>query len=323
MHRISGSATCRKRCNSNDDQRPRKKQCFRQNDVITQLFDEVQNERQAMTEEIEDLRRKNSKQASRIRFLEHKLSQSVPNKVHDSLQKADFYASELESSYEAQIQGSEWLYDNIIEWLWQRNHSVKCRNLELHLHLIAKHNQLNATLQQVDKLVHGLQEECNELKLRMQIQDHESEERLQKEIKLRQCRYKELHDSYEAERQALLDKAESLMTELEYNDYKHTLDLEEAKKKFEEKAKQQFSFQTLSRLNKPQLREIQRQTIETQKHLQELLNQDSICSICADREMNTAMNPCGHQFCLVCSLRVSRCPICKEDIRGRISLMRS
>lgn len=43
-----------------------------------------------------------------------------------------------------------------------------------------------------------------------------------------------------------------------------------------------------------------------------------VCTICEDREINTAIDPCGHTMCLVCATEVrsrnNKCPVCRRHI---------
>lgn len=59
-------------------------------------------------------------------------------------------------------------------------------------------------------------------------------------------------------------------------------------------------------------------------HMQDSLSKqaklnDLTCFICFDRAKNTVLMPCAHTVCSICSVRLEQCPICREDIRDKVT----
>ena len=44
------------------------------------------------------------------------------------------------------------------------------------------------------------------------------------------------------------------------------------------------------------------------------VEEDDLCKICYDREMNCALTPCGHMVCFECSKRIKACPVCRRRV---------
>lgn len=45
---------------------------------------------------------------------------------------------------------------------------------------------------------------------------------------------------------------------------------------------------------------------------------ENVCSICVSNVASIMLYPCGHKFCPLCVLRVSKCPPCRTDISGTL-----
>lgn len=43
-----------------------------------------------------------------------------------------------------------------------------------------------------------------------------------------------------------------------------------------------------------------------------------VCPLCCERPKNTALVPCGHQYCGECAGRLDRCPACRAAIVQRL-----
>lgn len=44
------------------------------------------------------------------------------------------------------------------------------------------------------------------------------------------------------------------------------------------------------------------------------------CNICFERDVNIALNPCGHTYCEECSTKINKCSICRQEIIGKIKI---
>jgi len=64
-------------------------------------------------------------------------------------------------------------------------------------------------------------------------------------------------------------------------------------------------------------------SFEEMKHTEDEVDEERLCKICYEREMNCALLPCGHMTCLQCSQRIKRCPHCRDIIKKVQKLFRS
>jgi len=63
--------------------------------------------------------------------------------------------------------------------------------------------------------------------------------------------------------------------------------------------------------------ETQTLTNETQilKDQLQQLQEQKLCKICMDAEINTVFLPCGHMVaCLTCTKDIKQCPVCRQEI---------
>jgi N-acetylneuraminic acid mutarotase len=59
--------------------------------------------------------------------------------------------------------------------------------------------------------------------------------------------------------------------------------------------------------------------VEELQRAKAMLEEQKICSICADREIRVVLIPCGHRcLCRECSTVLTKCPICRKPVSDRI-----
>lgn len=59
--------------------------------------------------------------------------------------------------------------------------------------------------------------------------------------------------------------------------------------------------------------------VEELQRAKAMLEEQKICSICADREIRVVLIPCGHRcLCRECSTVLNKCPICRKAVSDRI-----
>jgi len=101
--------------------------------------------------------------------------------------------------------------------------------------------------------------------------------------------------------------------ELQVRDHEHQNKIEEMQNHYETKIKSMYTYASLAKLDRAKI-------ISIRKTLNELIDRHSTCGVCFDRERDTALTPCGHQFCHNCAASCNRCPICRGHITQRLKL---
>lgn len=80
----------------------------------------------------------------------------------------------------------------------------------------------------------------------------------------------------------------------------------------------------LSQLDNKILIKYENQLLDTIKKIKIQINDNNEkiydCAVCMDNPKNTAIVPCGHQFCAQCAQRLHRCPMCRGRIQHRLRL---
>jgi len=66
------------------------------------------------------------------------------------------------------------------------------------------------------------------------------------------------------------------------------------------------------------IRELERDLITCQQRIWSEKEDEKQCNICAERNKNTVLVPCGHFFCSVCAHTVELCPNCRTPIESRV-----
>lgn len=307
-------------------------------DIQEQERSRTHEMQERMESRIAELERRLEKQTRENYHLQHKLSQETNVQAHEALEETEFCMAEIKKQYKAQVEGLDWMFtENLekLEKLRSRNAQLNRTNNRLAIQLKRKESELTTTLTEYLIQQYLLERDVEDLKTEIQVKEHQYEidkeeafyqQKLEYQImeenysqKLRNVRerFREQEHTWEIELSDMQQQLMALETELQVKDHQHENEIKEMENRHDEKMRQQYSYQSLSRLDKSQM-------IEIQKHLTELVNQYSVCSICVDQEKNTALNPCGHQFCQNCSERFEDyCPICKRRIQSKISLRSS
>lgn len=66
------------------------------------------------------------------------------------------------------------------------------------------------------------------------------------------------------------------------------------------------------------VRELERELTAHQQRIWSEKEDEKQCTICAERQKDTVLVPCGHFFCSVCSMAVPICPNCRKRIERRV-----
>jgi len=66
------------------------------------------------------------------------------------------------------------------------------------------------------------------------------------------------------------------------------------------------------------VRELEKDLTAHQQHIWSEKEDEKQCTICAERQKDTVLVPCGHFFCSVCSKAVPICPNCRKRIERRV-----
>jgi len=66
------------------------------------------------------------------------------------------------------------------------------------------------------------------------------------------------------------------------------------------------------------VRELEEDLTAHQQRIWSEKEDEKQCTICAERQKDTVLVPCGHFFCSVCSRRVEICPNCRKRIERRV-----
>jgi len=66
------------------------------------------------------------------------------------------------------------------------------------------------------------------------------------------------------------------------------------------------------------VRELERDLTAHQQRIWSEKEDEKQCTICAERQKDTVLVPCGHFFCSVCSREVQICPNCRKPIERRV-----
>jgi len=66
------------------------------------------------------------------------------------------------------------------------------------------------------------------------------------------------------------------------------------------------------------IRELERDLIAYQQRIWSEKEDEKQCTICAERNKNMVLVPCGHFFCSICAHAVEQCPNCRKQIESRV-----
>lgn len=252
--------------------------------------------------------------------LQYKLDGDVNIRAQDQLQKAKYLLEEMNTEYLANMQGMEYEIEQKENAISYHQHHV-----EILLSLVKdKDDEIRKAKNLWFIREHLMEKEQEELMTELEVKDHMNEIKHKDNERKNNSIISQLIDQIQYSKERMQtelkskeDEIQTLQDQLQIKDYEHDEEIKRLDKEYTEKKKKVFCFAQLSTLDRQQM-------VTTQKHLDELLKRESLCSICVDSEKNMAINPCGHQFCNSCTNRFGiRCPVCKGFIISKISLMRT